>query len=45
MSQKLPIDFAIWQWALIGASSTLVLALAGYGAFSLISGTSATSSN
>ncbi|GBO53159.1 hypothetical protein APA_1067 [Pseudanabaena sp. lw0831] len=36
MSQKPPINIAIWQWALIGAGSTIVLVLAAYGAFNLI---------
>ena len=37
MSQKPPIDLAVWQWALIGSGGTLVLALAAYGVVAFIS--------
>jgi len=36
MSQKPPVDLAIWQWALIGSGCTLLLASAAYGAFNFI---------
>ena len=37
MSQKPPVDLAVWQWALIGSGATLVLAFAAYGAVSFVS--------
>jgi hypothetical protein len=37
MSQKPPVNLAIWQWALIGSGATLVLSLVVYVVFNLIS--------